>query len=186
MLSWVGVSDRHRRMMEGMRDALEAKLRQGLKASARVDSKGTLHGRVYTESVQFGAEFTFVRVKCWTSSQGVEECVVSVRTELLPRVNGFARYFPHTSSNRLVSEVDRISNKEVVKALGDQVRVTIDNGVGIDAAVLIAALGGLGALGVGLYGYLFTATTAGGLEGGAVGGAVAAGVMVVLIYRAAS
>ena len=169
-------------MMGELRDALDSKLKLGLKADARVDSEGTLYGRVFIENVSFGAEFTLVQVKDWSSGPEGEECEVSVRSQLLPKVNGLGRYFPFTASNRAVREVDRIAKETISKSLGKSVSIVVDNTIGIGAVYLVGAMGILGSLFGGIYEYLFTVSENAGLEAAAVGGAAGAAVMVALIF----
>jgi len=182
LLASVHVNERYVRMMSELRDALDARLNLGLKTDARVDSAGTLHGRIFMENPNFGAEFTLVRVTDTESEEEGEECEVSVRSQFLPKVNGLSRYFPFTSSNRTLREVDRITKETVSRCLGKSVSVAVDNTVGIEAAYLVGALGVLGALFGSIYGLLITLTSAGSLYGGVVGGAVGAGAMVTLIF----
>jgi hypothetical protein len=183
MLAWVNVPERHRQMMSELRDALKARLKLDLEADARVDSRGTLLGRIFVENVHFGAEFNVLQVKDW--AEGLEEeCEVSVRTELLPGVNDFAKYFPFTKSNKVVREVDKIARETIARSLGKSANVIIDNTIGINAAYLAGTVGVLGAFFGGAYGFLLTASGVGGLEGAAVGGALGAGAIMALIFRA--
>jgi hypothetical protein len=169
-------------MMNELRDALEARLKLGLKADARVDRDGTLHGRIFIENVSFGTQFSLIQMRDWTKD-AEEECEVSVRTDLLPKVNDLAKYFPFTTSNKVVREVDRITRETIARSLGKSIAVVMDNTVGINAAYLVGTLGGLCALMGYVYGLLLSASSNGGLEGAAVGGTLGAGTMVVLIFR---
>lgn len=171
-------------MMRELRDALEAQLKLDLKADARVDSTGTLYGRIFMENVFFGAEFSLLQVRDWAEGPEMEECEVSVMTERLPKVNDLAKYFPYTTSNRVVREVDRIARETIARSLGKSVSIVIDNSVGINAAYLVGTLGGLGAIFGGVYGLLLSASRTGGFEGAAVGCALGAGTMLLLIFRA--
>jgi hypothetical protein len=183
LLAWVNVSERHRQMMSELRDALKAQLKLDLKADARVDRRGTLQGRIFVENVHFGAEFNLLQVKDWAEGPE-EECEVSVRTDLLPGVNDFAKYFPFTKSNQVVHEVDGIAKETIARSLGKSANVIIDNAIGINAAYLAGTVGVLGALFGGAYGFLLTASRVGGLEGAAVGGALGAGAIMALVFRA--
>ena len=182
MFVWNNVPERHRRMMSELRDALKALLKLDLKADARVDSKGTLQGRIFLENVHFGAEFSILQVRDWGEGPE-EECEVSVRTELLPGVNDLAKYFPRTASNKVVREVDRVTRETIARSLGMSASVIVDNTLGINAAFLVGTLGVLGAMFGGIYGFLLTASSTGGIEGVAVGCALAAGAMLLLIFR---
>gem|GEM_PF-3603945 len=183
VLVWGNVPERHRRMMTELRDALKDLLKLDLKADARVDGKGTLQGRVFLENVHFGAEFSILQVRDWGEGPE-EECEVSVRTELLPGVNDLAKYFPRTASNRVVRDVDRITRETIARSLGTSATVIVDNTLGINAAFLAGTLGALGAMFGGIYGFLLTASGTGGVEGAAVGCGLAAGAMMLLIFRA--
>lgn len=183
MLAWENVPERHRQMMSELRDALKALLKLDLKTDARVDGEGMLQGRIFLENTLFGAEFNILQVRDWTEGPE-EECEVNVRTELLPGVNDFAKYFPHTASNKVVREVDRIARETITRSLGKSTSIIVDNTVGINATYLVGTLGALGAVFGGMYGFLYTVSRTGGIEGGAVGCALAAGTMVLLIFRA--
>lgn len=179
---WGDVPERHRRMMSELRDALKGLLKLDLKADARVDGKGTLRGRIFIENPPSGAEFGLLKVKDWAEGSE-EECEVSVRTELLPGVNDFAKYLPFTKSNRVVRAVDRITRETIARSLGKSVNVIVDKTLGIDAALLVGTLGFLCALFGGVYGFLLVASTVGGFEGAVAGGALGAATMTLLIFR---
>jgi hypothetical protein len=179
------VSEGHKQMMSELRDALKALLKLDLEADATVDSKGTLHCRIFEENVHFGVEFGILQVRDWAEGAR-EECEVTVKTELLPGVNDFGKYFPYTKSNRVVREVNRVTREVIGRTLGKSVNVVIDNTIGINAAILVGTLGVLFAFAGGLYGFLFTASGAGGLEGAAAGGALGACAMALLIFRSMS
>lgn len=173
---------RYELLMDSLRKSLDALLGLDLRADAKLGPRGMFEGRIYTENPHFNVQFALVRISQHT--EGTRSSYdVDLRTEMLPGVNDFSKYFPYTNSNRLVKEVVKATRDAITKFEGKPVSITIDKEIAKNALYLVAAEGGAGAFGGGFLGFLMTGTRLGGIYGALAGATIGSALMLVLIFR---
>ena len=170
-------------MMEGIRSRVSSLCGLDLLADTKFDGQRMFQGRLFLRSPHFNFEYSLLRVKQRASAPGPSYYEVQLRTEMLPRVNDFSKYFPRTRSNTLVRNIAEAAKEEIAKFEGREVSVVVERDIATNAAYIVAAEGGAGAAIGGLLGFLLTLSTSGTLYGGILGGLLGVGLTLLLIFR---
>lgn len=154
-----------------------------LRGGATIDNRGRVKGRVYLENPHFNSEFTLLRLSRQTLADGNPgDYEVKIVSETLPGVNGFTRSFPGTKSNRRMKALAAATKEAISKFEGVPVRVDVGAAIAPNAALVILAVAFPTALFCGILGFFYTDSIMGFLEGGLLGGGVAAALMTRTIF----
>ena len=168
--------------MVQLKDVLSQLLGIELKADAGVGRGGMLEGRVFVENPHFGAEFRIVSVRGVALGR-TRWYEATIRTENLPGVNEFSKYFPLTASNRTLKAVAQAIRETLGRLESLPVVIPLDRGLAISAGFPVGAVGVASGLFAGMWAYLATGTEAGLLTGLVIGALSGVGVMLLLTLR---
>ena len=168
--------------MVQLKDVLSQLLGIQLKADANVGREGMLEGRVFVENPHFGAEFRIISVRGMALGR-TRWYEATVRTENLPGVNEFSKYFPLTASNRTVKAVAQAIRETIGKSENLPVVIPLDRGLAVSAGFPVGAVGAASGLFAGMWAYLATGTEAGLLTGSVIGALLGVAGMLLLTLR---